>query len=495
MTAAGAAKQVAGLDATAQAELVRTGEVSATELVEWAIERIERVNPTLNAVVTPMFDHARVAASNAPAGPFTGVPFLVKDLIAEIDGVPFSEGSLFLRGNVSTYTSELVNRVRRAGLVIVGRTNTPEFGMAPACEPVLHGATRNPWNPEFSTSGSSGGSAAAVASGMVAMAHGNDAGGSLRFPAAACGLFGLKPTRARTPLGPEYGDAIGGWAVEHALTVSVRDSAALLDATAGPGLGDPYPAPPQARPFAAEVGADPGRLRIAYTPRTPGGQPGHPDCVAALEDAAALCASLGHELVEADLPGLDAQVGAAIGTVFNAATAWIVEYWTRRLGRDPGSDELEPLTRAYWDAGRRVSAAQYLLAVEDLQAFSRRVAAFLTGVDLWLTPTMSEPPAPLGEITATPQEPLHAIERGARTVAYPAVVANITGNPAMSVPLWWNQTGLPVGVHFLGRFGDEATLFRLAAQLETARGWAHRTPRIHAEPPEPIGLTAIEHTT
>lgn len=476
----GVAAQVAHLDATAQAALVRAGEITAAELVEGAIGRIERLNPLLNAVVTPLFDHARAAAAAGPTGPFAGVPYLLKDLIVEVEGTPFAEGSAFCRGTVSPFTSELVHRLRRAGLVILGRTNTPEFGMAPACEPALHGPTRNPWDPAYSTSGSSGGSAAAVASGMVPMAHGNDAGGSLRFPASACGLFALKPTRARTPLGPEYGDALGGWAVEHALTVSVRDSAALLDATAGPAPGDPYPAPPAARPFAAEVGADPGRLRIAYTARTPDGTLGHPDCVAALDDAVRLCDALGHDVVEADLPGLDGRVGAAIGTVIEAATAWIVAYWTRRLDREPGPDDLEPLTRAYADAGRRVSAAQYLLAVEELQRFSRTVAGFLTGVDVWLTPTMSEPPAKIGDITAAPDDPLRAITRGARTVRYPAVVANISGNPAMSLPLWWNASGLPVGVHVLGRFGDEATLFRLAAQLEAARPWAHRRPAVHA---------------
>ncbi len=480
----GVAVDLAAHDATGQAELVRRGEVAAHELVDAAIDRIEELDPALNAVVVRLYDQARAAvpAAAAGGGPFACVPFLVKDLVQEIEGTPFTEGSRFLRGTVSSYTSELVNRLRRAGLVIVGRTSTPEFGMVPTCESALHGAARNPWDRTRSTSGSSGGSAAAVASGMVPMAHGNDVGGSLRFPAAACGLFGLKPTRARTPLGPEYGDVLGGWAVEHALTVSVRDSAALLDATAGPGVGDPYPAPPQDRPFAAEVGADPGTLRIAFSTRTPSGEPAHPDCVAALEDAVALCAELGHEMVEADLPGLDGRVGAAIGTCFDAATAWIVAYWVRRLGREPGPDELEPLTRAYWERGRRVDAASYLLAVEDLQAFARTVATFLTGVDLWLTPTMSEPPALLGEIVSTPEEPLRAAERGGATVRFPAVVANITGNPAMSVPLWCNADGLPVGVHFLGRFGAEATLFRLAAQLEAARPWARRLPPIHARP-------------
>ncbi|HVW33097.1 MAG TPA: amidase, partial [Acidimicrobiia bacterium] len=282
--------ELAGLDATAQADLVRRGEVTALELVEAAIAAIEKLNPVLNAVVTPMFDRAVAEArAGVASGPFAGVPYLVKDLVVEVAGVRFTEGSRFLRDNVSTFDSELVVRLRRAGLVITGKTNTPEFGMAPTVEPELFGPTRNPWDTSRSTSGSSGGSAAAVAAGFVPMAHANDLGGSIRYPASACGLFGLKPTRARNPLGPEYGDAISGWAVEHAVTRSVRDSAALLDATSGPAPGDPYPAPPPARPFAAEVGADPGRLRIGFTDRTPGGDPGHPDCRAALADAAALC--------------------------------------------------------------------------------------------------------------------------------------------------------------------------------------------------------------
>jgi amidase len=261
------------------------------------------------------------------------------------------------------------------------------------------------------------------------------------------------------------------------MTRSVRDSAALLDATSGPALGDPYPST-AAGPFLPEVGKDPGRLRIAFTERTPEGVPGHPDCVDAVRDAAALCAELGHDIVEADLPGLTPSVGSAIGTVFSAATAWIVAYWTRRLGREPGAGDLDPLTRAYWDMGRSVSAAEYMLAVEDCQAFSRVVAGFLAEHDLWLTPTLSTPPLPLGEIVSTPDEPLRALEKGGPTVAYAGVVANITGNPAMSVPLWWNGDGLPIGVHFLGRFGDEATLFRLAAQLEAARPWLGRRPPV-----------------
>jgi amidase len=475
---AGLAGELGMMDGTAQAELVRRGEVTPLELVEAAIERVERLDPALNAVVTPAFDLALEAAGRVGGGPFAGVPFLLKDLAAEWAGVRFTEGSAFLRHHVSGFDSELVRRHRRAGLVLLGKTNTPEFGMLPTCEPTLFGPTRNPWDPTRTTGGSSGGSAAAVAAGMVPMAHANDLGGSIRYPASCCGLFGLKPTRARNPFGPEYGEVLGGMAVEHAVTRSVRDSAALLDATAGPDLGDPYPAPPPSRPFLREVGADPGRLRIAFSARAAEGQPVHPDCLAALRDAVELCAGLGHELVERDLPGLTPRVGAAIGTAYRAALAWIVAYWTRRTGRPPGEGELDPFTRAWWEEGRRLTAADYLLALDDLRAFARVVARFFAGdrFDAWLTPTLSEPPVPLGEIVSTQAEPLRAAERSRTFVAFPGVVANVTGSPAMSVPLYWNAAGLPIGVHFLGRFGDEATLLRLASQLERARPWAARRP-------------------
>jgi amidase len=479
MTTTGPARELATLDAVAQAELVLRGELTAAEVVEAAIERIERVNPALNAVITPMFDRARDAVRDGVSGPLAGVPYLLKDLAVEAEGVRFCEGSRFLSGNVSTFDSELVVRLRRAGMVILGKTNTPEFGMAPACEPLLFGPTHNPWALDRSTSGSSGGSAAAVAAGLVPAAYANDLGGSIRYPASACGLFGLKPTRARNPIGPQYGDVVSGWAVEHAVTRSVRDSAAILDATSGPALGDPYAAPPVARPFTAEVGADPGRLRIAFSGRIASGEPGHPDCMDALDDAVQLCTSLGHELVERDLPSLE-EVGGAIGTAFNAATAWIVGYWVRIVGRPPADGELEPLTQAYWEMGRGVTAADYLLAIEDLQRYSRRLAAFLAEFDAFLSPTLATPPLPLGEITSTPDDPMRALRNGGPTVAYSCVIANFSGSPAMSVPLWWNEDGLPIGVHFLGRFGDEATLLRLASQLEQARPWAARLPPVHA---------------
>jgi amidase len=468
------------LDATAQAELVRIGEVSATELVRAAIERIEALNPTLGAVVSTTYDEALARAAARPSGPLAGVPFLLKDLVIERAGTPFTEGSRFLLGNVSTVTSELAARLERAGLIVLGRTNAPEFGMVPTCEPLLHGPTRNPWSPDYSTSGSSGGSAAAVASGMVPMAHGNDLGGSIRYPAAACALFGLKPTRARVPLGPLYGDVVGGMAVEHALTRTVRDSALLLDLTAGPAPGDPYPAPPLVRPLADEVGLDPGRLRIALSTRRADGQPTHPEARAAAEAAADLLSGLGHEVTEAELPGLTEEVGHAIGVMFDALTAWIIAYWTRVVGRAPGEDDLEPLTWAYWQAGLGVSAADYLGAVETIQRFARTVAGFLTTYDVFLTPTLSAPPAPIGWITSTRDDPYRALQRGGATVAHAGVVANLTGNPAMSVPMTWTAGGLPMGVQVLGRFGDEATLIRLAAQIEATRPWSDRVPPVHA---------------
>jgi amidase len=467
--------ELGSLDATAQADLVRRGEIAPGELVASAIERVEALNPTLNAVVTPMFERA-MTQPVATDAPFAGVPMVLKDLVAEIEGVRFTEGSRFLADNVSTYTSEIVRRFERAGLVIVGKSATPEFGMSPSCEAALFGPTRNPWDLDRSTSGSSGGSAAAVAAGLVPIGHANDLGGSIRYPASNCGVFGLKPTRARNPLGPEYGDAISGWAVEHAVTRSVRDSAALLDAVSGPMPGDPYAVAPPARPFAREVGAEPGRLKVAYTGRINDGSPGHPDCIAGLDATVALLVELGHDVTETTLPQLTDEDGDAIGTVFTSTTGWIVDYWIRRVGREPNTDELEPLTRAYWELGRRVPAATYLHAIEVLQRYARRVADFFTTCDVFLNPTMSSPPLPLGAMVSTDDEPFRALEVSGRAVAYSGVVANLTGNPAMSVPLHWNADNLPIGMHFLGRYGDEAALFRLAGQLEAARPWAQRRP-------------------
>jgi amidase len=464
------------LDATAQAELVRRKELTALELVDAAIDRIDRLNARVNAVVIKTYERAREAAAGTlPDGPFTGVPFLLKDLAVEEAGVPLREASAFLSDYIPREDCELVRRHRRAGLVLLGRTNAPELGLGPTTEPRLWGATRNPWDPTRSAGGSSGGAAAAVATRMVPMAHGNDAGGSIRTPAACCAVFGLKPTRARNPLGPHYGDLMSGLVAEHALTRSVRDSATLLDATSGPAPGDPYWAPPPARPFREEVAMPPGRLRIAFSTRPLVGTGFHPDCVAAVQDAARLCASLGHEVVE-EAPDID---GEAFWNAFTAVLAvgftWSIDDWARRTGRTPAPELFEPFTWSFTGRGRQFTGPDYLLAVQDIQRASRQVARFFLEHDVWLTPTIGEPPVPLGTLAYTGQDPFE-LRRRMTAFAPMTWIANATGQPAMSVPTFWNATGLPIGTQWFGRFGDEATLFRLAAQLETACPWTRRPP-------------------
>jgi amidase len=472
--------ELGGLDATAQAALVRKKEVKPIELVDAAIERIERVNPQINAVITPMYDEARAAAnSELPDGPFTGVPFLLKDLLAAYAGVRMTSGSVFLKDFVPDHDSELVARYKRAGLVVVGKTNTPEYGIMPTTEPALFGPSRNPWDTTRATGGSSGGSAAAVASGMVPFAHGNDGGGSIRIPASCCGLFGLKPTRARNPLGPDFGDMFSGLVAEHALTRTVRDSAALLDATSGPDVGDPYWAPPPARPFLQEVGADPGKLRIAFTTAAPSGVQIHPDCISAVNDAARLCSDFGHEVVEA-APKLDGELMAPMFmVVWSAGCAWTIDGAAGALKRQPTPEQFEPGTWALYQMGLAQTGAGYMMALAWIQAASRDVARFMLDYDVWLTPTLGEPPLPLGSFDSPAEHPMAGMARAVQFVPF-TPVCNMTGQPAMSVPLYWNDQGLPVGTHFVGRFGDEANLFRLAAQLEAARPWADRRPPVSA---------------
>ena len=469
-------EEFAYMDATRQAELVRRKEVKPVELVDAAIERIKHFNPGLNAVVTPMYEEARDAAQGVlPDGPFRGVPFLLKDLVASYSGVRMTWGSAFLRDFVPDHDSELVLRLKRAGFVFVGKTNTPELGILPTTEPVLFGAARNPWDVERSTGGSSGGSAAAVAAGIVPMAHANDGGGSIRIPASCCGLFGLKPTRARNPLGPDVGDIMGGLAVEHAVSRSVRDSAALLDATAGPDVGDPYWAPPPVRPYAEEVGIAPGRLRIAFSTNAPAGAKIHPDCVEAVHDAARLCADLGHEVTEG-MPEIDGPLLAqAFTTVWAAGCASEVDGFAFLTGRTPQQELFEPLTWALYEMGQRTTGSAYIMSQTLLQQISRQVAGFFEKYDIWLTPTLAEPPLQLGWFDATPDNPMRGYYRAVDYVPF-TPIANATGQPAMSVPLYWNKEGLPVGTHFVGRFGEEGTLFRLAAQLEAARPWVDRRP-------------------
>lgn len=466
------------LDGIAQADLVRRREVQPIELVEAAINRIERVNPVVNSVITPMYEHAREMASKpSPDGPFAGVPFLLKDLIAEYAGARMTEGSNFLGEFTPNKDSELVRRLKRAGLIVIGKTNTPEFGIGVTTEPQRFGATHNPWDVSRTPGGSSGGSAAAVAARLVPMAHGNDTGGSLRIPASCCGTFALKPTRGRNSLGPHHGDLFGGLTSEHALTISVRDSAALLDATSGPAVGDPHRAPPPATPYMQEVGMDPGRLRIAFSLKAPLGTKVHPDCLEATTNTAHLCAELGHDVVEAR-PSLDWEsLWRSYTMVLAAGLAWSVEEWGRRLNRRPASEHFEPFVWAFYEKGRSLKAAEYIQHTQKLHRLSRQIAGFFADQDLWLTPTLGSPPVPLRTFSFNNSDPFE-LRRRMATFSPFTYISNVTGQPSMSVPLFWNPEGLPVGVHFVGRFGAEATLFRLAAQLETARPWSSRRPNL-----------------
>ena len=486
--------ELVGYDAVGLSELIRKGEITPAELLETTIKRIEKLNPKLNAIIHKLYDQARTAAANLSSdikgtktkdSAFGGIPFLLKDLIAECKGTPFNEGSSAVQGYISKLDSELVKRHKASGLIIVGKTNTPEFGILTTTEPFLHGPTVNPWDPSLTPGGSSGGSAAAVSAGIVPMAHGNDGGGSIRIPASCCGLFGLKPTRGRNPLGPLFGDIGGGIVHEHALTRTVRDSATLLDETSGPDLGDPYHVPPPERPFREEVGRDAGRLRIGFLSSIPAGWNEntclHPDCVKAVQDAARLCEALGHnveEIVPAKLS--HPKIPENFGTIFSCFVGHMVAYWERELGKEIGQNELETITWDSYQSGLKRTGADYLVAMEEIQRFSRKIARWYHEghFDLLLSPTMRVPPPKLGAFKATPDDPREWLQVALSMVAFTRT-QNITGQPAMSVPLYWNGDNLPIGVQFAGRFGDEATLFRLAAQLEQARPWADKIPPVH----------------
>ncbi len=467
------------LDGIALAALVAERKVSALELVDDAIARCESVNGTLNAVITDMFEHARaVARGPALSGPFAGVPFLMKDFGAEVAGVRFCEGSAFLRDYVPTEDAEIYSRYKRAGLITIGKTNLPEFAIGVTTEPRAFGATHNPWDTTRTPGGSSGGAAAAVAARVVPMAHANDVGGSIRIPASCCGLVGLKPTRGRSTLAPHYGDVLAGAFVEHAVTRTVRDCAALLDVISGPGVGEPYVATPPVRPYVQEVGRPPGRLRIGYSTVTPLGDPLSPECVAAIEATARLLASLGHEVIES-APEFDAmELWLKFTTLLASLVHWAIADWSRRIGRTATEADFEPFVWAFAERGRALSASDYLLATQDVQRQVRRLSAFFTPNDVWLTTTLGQPPVELGTLVYQ-GDPFELRRRTARFSPY-TYLANATGQPALSLPLAWSADGLPIGLHFTARLGAEDVLIRLAAQLEIAQPWADRRPTVCA---------------
>jgi amidase len=489
-------KEYERYDGLGLAELIRSRQVTPAEVCAQAIERVERLNPRLNAVVTPMFHLARGSLETLPPGRFCGVPFLLKDLLSVCAGVPLTFGCKALKNFVPDHDSEVVRRYRQAGLVILGKTNTPEFGLVAYTEPELFGPTRNPWNVARTPGGSSGGSAAAVAAGMVPLAGAGDGGGSIRIPAAYCGLFGLKPSRGRNPTGPDFGELWQGAVVEHVLTRTVRDSAAMLDSIAGADVGAPFIVAPSDRPYREEARREPGRLRVAFNSQSPIGTPVHPENEKAVLQTALLLQHLGHDVEEAS-PRVD---GTALARTFlamlYAEVAADIEDLALVLGRPVRPDDVETAT---WTLGLlgRCEPAVILAGARRLWGrAARTMGRFHETYDLYMTPTTAQPPALIGELKPKPYEigalrAVHrlglggllrrsgiidriAIQNLARTPF--TQLANFTGQPAMSVPLHWTREGLPCGVHFMARIGDEATLFRVAAQLEAERPWFEKRP-------------------
>ncbi len=485
-----------GHDGLGLAQLLAQKQITAAELLELAISRAEAVNPTLNAIIIPMYELARERAAGPLAGPFAGVPFLTKDLYQEYAGVPTTYGCKAWKnsGHIAAQHAEITRRWLAAGTVIFGRTNTPEFGAKAITEPEAWGATANPWNPEHVPGGSSGGSAAAVAAGVVPMAGANDGGGSIRIPAGHCGLFGLKPGRGRTPWGPAFNELLQGAAINHVLTRSVRDSAAMLDATHGPETGSFYVLKPPERPYLEEVGRDPGRLKIAYSTRSPVGTAVDEEAVIAVNKTVSLLQSLGHELEEGEPPVDGVALGRDFVMMWFANVATTVDAIQAETSCSDDGFELDTLVMA--EFGRTVKASDYVASVLRWNDYSRQLSEFHQRYDLWLSPTMARPPARIGEV-ATPSWQrmaaramlkLHAsglmlksgiieqmVMENLQWVPY-TQLGNLTGTPGMSVPLHWTAEGLPLGVQFLAPPQGEAMLIRLAAQLEEAAPWADRWP-------------------
>jgi amidase len=468
-------EEYARFDGTALAELIKKREITAAEVLEAAIARAEAVNGKLNLVVRPMYDDARKQKPD-PAAPFAGVPLLIKDLLATCAGHPTSFGSTYVADLPSPHDSELVARYRRCGLVPFAKTNVPELGILPTTEPMAFGPTRNPFDLDHSPGGSSGGSAAGVAAGVSPIGHANDGGGSIRIPAANCGLFGLKPTRGRNPLGPDIGDAAHGLVVEHVVTRSVRDSAAVLDQTCGLDLGAPYDAPPRVRPFLDEVGAPVGKLRIAFTTRSVTGVKASDEVTAAVLRTARRLEALGHVVEERsfDFP-MQEMLAQAFIALYMGATVITLDGFGFLAGRVPDEKIFEPLTWAMYQTGKQIPLSQYLLSNGLLQRAAREIGKKFVEHDLWLTPVLTRAPEKIGFFKNDPANPLGPLFAAGEYAAF-TPVQNVTGQPAMSVPLETSASGLPLGMHFIGRFGDEATLLRLAAQLEQAHPWVDRLP-------------------
>lgn len=482
-------------DGLGLAGLIKKGDISATEVCEEAIRRIEKLNPKINAVINKMYDEGRKALIEGVAdGPFSGVPFLLKDLLAAYKGAPLTFGCKGLKNYIPDHDSELVTRYKKSGVVILGKTNCPEFGLMGVTEPELFGPTLNPWNLNRTPGGSSGGAAAAVASGMVPIAAAGDGGGSIRIPASYCGLFGLKPTRGRVPTGPDYGQIWQGAVVEHIISRSVRDSAAMLDAIQGHDVGAPYIIPKPEIPYSEETKRTPGKLKIAFNTTSPIDTPVDAECVAAVKETVKILERLGHDVEEAK-PAIDGKALAkSYMMLYLGEVAADIEEMQAVLGRKTHPNDVETVTWTLGMLGRAFSAEQFVKELRQWAPATRTMGQFLQRYDLYLTPTTASLPVRIGELNPKPFEiimmklvgALHlgkllkasgivdqmALESLSKTPF--TQLANFTGQPAMSVPLHWTKDKLPCGVQFIARFGDEATLFRLAAQLEQVSRWFER---------------------
>jgi amidase len=468
------------MDAVGQADLIARGEVSPLELLDAAIERIERIDPVLNAVVIRWFDHARdTARTTLPDGPFRGVPFLIKDLFAGYAGQPITNGNRALKkeGAISAADTTLVSRFRDAGLVIAGRTNSPELGSVPTTEPLAWGATHNPWDISRSPGGSSGGAAAAVASGMVPFAHASDGGGSIRIPASCCGLVGLKPSQGRISLGPIRDET--ALSVELCVSRTVRDTATLLDAVRGSAVGDTVMAPPPVRRYVDELGAEPGRLRIGLLDHHPQGGVVAPECAAAARSVATLLESFGHTVEQAWPQALeDTSLRVHFATLWCTNMGVGLRRFEEQIGRPLTADEFEPVNRVQAEVAAHFTAVDYALAFSAATHFRRALQAWWAdGWDLLLTPTVAELPLPLGTIGNDPDNPLAAVERAFQFIPFTPPF-NMSGQPAINVPVEWTDAGLPVGVQLVAGYGREDVLLQVASQLESAKPWAHRTPQV-----------------
>lgn len=472
--------EYASYDALGLAELVRKREISAPELCRVALAALDAVNPELNAVIARLPDWEERLAAQPTGGRFYGVPFLIKDLVLHLRGAACDMGSRLVKGAfVSPHDTDLARRFLATGVVPLGRTNTPEMGFNASTEPVLYGPTRNPWNPAHSAGGSSGGSAAAVAAGIVPMAHANDGGGSIRIPAANCGLVGLKPTRGRTPVGPEFGEPLHGMGIEHVVTRTVRDAAAMLDDVEGPGVGDRFVIPRPERPYREEVKRPPRKLRVAYTWAGMMNARVDPACIRAVEDTARLLASQGHDVAE-DAPAYDeAAFHTANFAYWCGFLAFGVTGFVQATGVEPTEQNLEAATWACYRHGLTLRMLDGELADFLTNTVCRAVGEFFSRYDVLLSPVLAGPPLPLGVLDQN-------APRGARewydfVFGYAPFTAlyNMTGQPAISLPLHQTADGLPIGVQLVGRFGDEATLLRVAGRLEEAVPWAARIPPVH----------------